>query len=114
MLSGTQIAMQVAAKIVEIGSMKLDLHSLALRIFNLCLANRINLEIQWIPRTENEKADYISRLIDTDDWQITEELFAVIDSLWGPHSVDAMATYCITIRRFPSSFQDFGILIQLE
>ena len=36
-------------KIVEIGSMRLDLHRLAMSIFN---------------------ADYISRLIDIDDWQI--------------------------------------------
>jgi hypothetical protein len=69
------------------------------------LANRINLEIQWIPRTENEKADYISRLIDTDDWKITEEFFAVIDSLWGPHSVDAMTTYYN--KKIPKFFSRF-------
>ena len=83
----------VAAKIVEVGSMTLELHRVAIKIFQLCLANRIKLEIQWIPRTENEKANYISRIIDTDDWQITEDFFALIESLWGPHSVDGMANY---------------------
>ena len=63
--------------------MKLELHRLALKIFRFCLANCIKLEIQWIPRTENEKTDYISRIIDTDDWQITEEFFAGIKS-WDP------------------------------
>ena len=59
---------QSAAKIVEVGSMKLDLHRLAVKIFQFCAEHNIRLEVQWIPRTENEKADYISRLIDYDDW----------------------------------------------
>jgi len=28
------------------------------------------------------QADYISRLIDTDDWQITEENFLFLDGRW--------------------------------
>ena len=53
----------------------------------------IRLEVQWIPRTENEKADYISRLIDFDDWQITHDLFVSLEELWGPHTVDCFADY---------------------
>ena len=53
---------QTAAKIIEVGSMKLDLHRLAVKIFQFCAEHSIRLEVQWIPRTENEKADYISRL----------------------------------------------------
>ena len=45
------------------------------------------------PRTSNQEADYISRLIDTDDWQITDEFFLCIEDLWGPHSVDCFANY---------------------
>lgn len=59
---------QTAARIVEVGSTKLDLHRLAIKIFQFFFS--ISLEVQWIPRTENEKADYISRLLDFDDWQI--------------------------------------------
>ena len=66
---------QVAAKIVEVGSMKLGLHKMARRIFDICVRSEIHLEVQWIPRTSNQQADYISRLIDTDDWQITEFFF---------------------------------------
>ena len=47
--------------------MKLDLHRLAIKIFQFCAEHYIRLEVQWIPRTENEKANYISRLIDFDD-----------------------------------------------
>jgi len=67
---------QVAAKIVELGSMKLGLHKMARRISDICIRPGIHLEVQWIPRTSNQQADYISRLIDADDWQITEEFFS--------------------------------------
>ena len=49
--------------------------------------------MQWIPRTENEGADYISRLVDFDDWQITPDLFQSLEQLWGPHTVDCFANY---------------------
>ena len=77
---------QVAAKIVEVGSMKLGLHKMARRIFDICIRWAIHLEVQWIPRTSHQQADYISRLIDTDDWQITEEFFLFLDDRWGLHS----------------------------
>lgn len=41
----------------------------------------------------NQQADYISRLIDTDDWQITNEFFLFLDERWGPHTVDCFANY---------------------
>ena len=69
---------QAAAKIVDVGSMKPDLHKLAINVFGACLRSKIKLEIQWIPRTKNEKADFISRFIDVDDWQITESFFAIL------------------------------------
>ena len=72
---------QVAAKIVEVGSMKLGLHKMARRIFDICIRSGIHLEVQWIPRTSNQQADYISRLIDTDDWQITDDFFLFLDGL---------------------------------
>ena len=47
------------------------------------MEHSIRLEVQWIPRTENERADYISRLVDFDDWQITSDLFQSLEQLWG-------------------------------
>ena len=40
----------------------------------MCAANNTELEVQWIPRNELERADFISRIIDTDDWQISDSL----------------------------------------
>ena len=68
--------------------MKLDLHRLAIKIFQFCAKHQIQLDVQWIPRTDNEKADYISRRIDVDDWQITQEFVQLLDSQWGSHAVD--------------------------
>ena len=67
---------QVAAKIVEVGSMKSGLHKMTRRIFDICIRSGIHVEVQRIPRTSNQQAHYVSRLIDTDDWQITDEFFS--------------------------------------
>ena len=100
---------QTAARIIEVGSMKLDLHRLAIKIFQFCAEHSIRLEVQWIPRTENEKADYISRLVDFDDWQITHDLFQSLEQLWGPHTVDCFANYYTAkLPRFFSRFWNPG------
>ena len=100
---------QSAAKIVEVGTMKLDLHRLAVKIFQFCAEHNNRLEVQWIPRTESEKADYISRLIDFDDWQITPEFFLRLEKLWGPHTIDRFANfYAARLPRFFSRFWNPG------
>ena len=77
---------QLKHKIVYIGNSKLHLQSLAMGIFNFCLSNSIVLEAQWIPpRSLNEKADLLRRLIDKDDWSVNPSVFRVIDAKWGPH-----------------------------
>ena len=52
-------------------------------IFNLCLANSIVLEAQWIPRSLNERADLLSRFIDKDDWSINPSVFRLVDAKWA-------------------------------
>ena len=66
--------------------MQSDLHVIAVQIFQLCTDNAIHLDIQWIPQTELQKADFISRFINVDDWQITKECFDTVESLWGKHT----------------------------
>ena len=39
------------------------------------------------------QADYISKLVDPDDRQITDALFEYLETLWGPHTVDCFANY---------------------
>ena len=79
---------QNVVHIVEAGSGKQHLQSIALNIFEMCFKHGIRLDIDWIPRSLNDKADYISRIQDFDDWKVNPQLFAGIDSFWGPHTVD--------------------------
>ena len=98
-----------ADRIIEVRNIKLDLHRLAIKIFWFCAERSIRLEVQWIPRTKNEKADY-SRLVDFDDWQITHDLFQSLEQLWGPHTVE----YSLIIIQQSSldSFRVFRIWVR--
>ena len=99
---------QSSARIIECGSMKKDLHSLAIDIFELCFENNIELTVEWIPRSENEAADLASRfanIVDVDDWQISHSFFSILDAKWGPITLDAFAnSYNTKTKRFYSLF----------
>jgi hypothetical protein len=43
--------------------------------------------------TENEKADYISRLIDHEDWEVSGKIFDLMNGLWGPFTIDRFANF---------------------
>ena len=65
------------------------MHRLAVTISQFCAERSIRLEMQWFPQTESEKTDYISHLVDFDDWQITHDFFLSLEELWGPHTPDS-------------------------
>ena len=99
---------QSAVRILDVGSMKPELHGLAMDVFFLCLRNGISLETQWIPRELNEEADSASReaaLLDTDDWQISARFFQILVKRWGPLTIDCFANcYNSKLPRFYSLF----------
>ena len=99
---------QGAARIVSVGSSKVRLQSVAMSIFDFCLSNGISLEAQWIPRSQNEKADLLSRFVDKDDWRINPSVFRLLDAKWGPHTVDRFATYYAQLLRFILKFATRG------
>ena len=82
---------QCVVSIINKGSMKVHLHELSLKIYKFAIQNSIDLYMEWIPRTLNEKADLISRIIDKDDWQTSIPFFKYIDHIWGPHTFDRFA-----------------------
>ena len=49
-----------ASNILELGSIKACLHSIALEIFKICVENYIKIIPTWIPRERNCIADYYS------------------------------------------------------
>ena len=48
----------VSYLIVDSGSTKEHLHQLAVDIFHTAKENNIEVEVEWIPRSLNKKADY--------------------------------------------------------
>ena len=63
---------QAVPSIVHSGSMKEHLHILALDIFQTAKDNKIDIEVEWIPRTQNERADYLSKIVDYDDCTVKD------------------------------------------
>ena len=93
------------------GSMVDELHQLALCIFGICVQYGILLEVQWIPREYNVYADYYSRIFDSDDWGISENIFRFFDKIWGPFTIDVFAN-CKNkkVQRFFSKYWNPGAL----
>ena len=87
-LSGQQVAWFTdnanVVTIVNQGSKVKDLQTLALAIFTKCLSLDISVEMKWIPRDINVKADYLSRIVDLNGYSLNDEVFAMLDSKWGP------------------------------
>ena len=83
---------QNVVSIVSKGSTKTVLQELALDIFSACLKFNVNIDMVWIPRSENDRADYLSIICDHDDWGISDVIFELVESLWGPHEVDWFAS----------------------
>jgi hypothetical protein len=64
-----------AVKICEKGSPKPRLQMYARLIFDLCNDNNIILQPVWIPRDLNRMADFLSKEVDYEDYQVTVEFF---------------------------------------
>ena len=71
---------QNVVRIVQYGSRQAALQSEALSIFVTCLRNKIRIESEWIPRRENELADYYSRIIDYYDYMLNSSVFQWLDT----------------------------------
>ena len=56
--------------IVKSGSNKVHLHKLAMEIFSLSKEHDIAIDMVWIPRSDNEVADYVSKIVNFDDWGV--------------------------------------------
>ena len=103
---------QSARTILQRGSMKADCHVLAKQTVEFCLQNDISLDVQWIPRSENEIADQISRqpiILDSDDWGLTDEFFQFLQRRYGRITLDCFANdYNCKVDRFLSLFHTPG------
>ena len=81
--------------------------------FHTAEKNNIEVEVEWIPRSLNKKADYLSKNVDFDDWTVKDCYFLVVNSYWvHASSVDCFAIYKKNhnIPRFCSKFINPGSL----
>ena len=51
------------------------------QIYKLCMENNINLFPEWVPRSENKTADWISKDLDKDEYMLNPDIFAAADIL---------------------------------
>ena len=58
---------QNVVSIINKGSMKRELQDIAINILRNCLNNNISIDVEWIPRSKNDQADCISRIVDYGD-----------------------------------------------
>ena len=71
--------------------MKSDLQELALNIYEICIFNNINIELEWIPRNGNIQADFFSKIFDFDDWSVADHIFQMLNKKWGNFTFDRFA-----------------------
>ena len=84
--------MTAVAYVRNMGGPILKLTDLAESIWAFALQNNISLQVLHVPGLDNCHADYLSRLSQQYEWQLNPALFAYIDRLWGPHTVDRFAS----------------------
>ena len=96
---------QNVVRALSTGSKTDNVHAIVINIFKLCIENNIQLFPEWIPRSLNQLANWISKDIDQDDYKLHPDLFATLDILWGPHTIDRFSSYRTRqVPRFCSRF----------
>ena len=81
------------------------LSQLAMSIWVEAIDNGLSIQCAHIAGRENRAADHWSRTTDKHNWMLHPRLFAYIDRLWGPHTVDRFAN-CVNAQlpRFNSRY----------
>jgi hypothetical protein len=60
--------------------MKRELQDIAISMLCNFLNNNISIDVEWIPRSKNDQADFISRIVDYDDWGVSDDPTKLIGS----------------------------------
>ena len=90
-----------------VGSKTPALQKVAFAMFLKVMAKHITIEPEWVAHSKNQQANYLSRLVDWDDWQLHPDIFGELEL--GPHSVDRFASYYNTqLPQFNSRFWNLG------
>lgn len=83
------------------------LTKLAKTIWSYALALNMHLQCVHLTGALNTHADALSRIHDKYNWMLHPRIFQVLDSIWGPHSIDRFASCTNTqLPRYNSWFRD--------
>jgi hypothetical protein len=70
------------------GSKAEHLQDICLRLFWFCHDHQIELIPKWIPREQNQLADYLSKVEEVDDFGLQPSMFEFVLREFGPLDVD--------------------------
>jgi hypothetical protein len=84
------------------GSMKAHLNEVVRQILWFTLRHGIDLLVEWIPREENELADFLSKQSFSSDWKLEPAVFNQLSRMHGPFHTDLFASH--TNHQLPRFF----------
>ena len=72
---------QNVVRIIQAGSKVKELQGIVLNIFLFTSQRQIHFNIFWLPRHRNSRADFLSKIVDFDDYSLREEVLFHLDNL---------------------------------
>ena len=93
------------------GSKKYDIQKLLRKIIDRCIKDDITMLANWVPRDENERADYLSKMTTHYDFALGRWSFRRCEQAWGPHSIDRFSssdTVLVSSGRYNARFLQAG------
>jgi hypothetical protein len=78
--------------IMRKGSMKPELLTMALDVFRICVMETITFNLVWVPRSQNEAADFLSKIVDIDGWSIDNIMFYFLQKTNQKFTLDVFAS----------------------
>ncbi len=99
--------MTTVAYLNNMGGPVSELTMLAERIWAVALEQQITLQAKHVSGVSNVTADRLSRLPVQYEWMLHPRIFAALDNMWGPHSVDRFASLSTAqLPKYNSRFLD--------
>lgn len=97
------------AYVRNLGGPIMKLTKLAESIWATAYKAKITLSIKHLPGKINTWADHLSRLPLQYEWRLNPRLFARLDKMWGPHTIDRFASISTTqLPMYNSRYSDPG------
>lgn len=59
----------------------------------MCADNKISVAVHRLMRSEIDKADFFSKIINHDDWEVTVEFSEFVNFMLGPFTVDRFVNF---------------------